>query len=75
MRPRLPGDKLRPPGRGCTKSLKNLFQEAGVPHAQRTQVLVIADEHGVLLVEGLGPDERGAVTESTQRIIEITLEG
>ena len=75
LRPRLPGDKLRPPGRGCTKALKNLFQEAGITRSERSHTVVLADEQGILWVEGLGPDERAAVTDKTRRVIEITVEG
>ena len=74
LRSRLPGDKLRPPGRGKTKTLKNLFQEAGVSGAQRAGAVVLADESGVLWVEGLGPHERAAVTGQTDRMIKITVE-
>jgi len=75
LRPRQPGDKLRQPERGCTKTLKNLFQEAGVPPKERARAIVLADKQGVLWVEGLGSDERVAAGEGTQRTIEITVEG
>ena len=55
---RKPGDKLRPQGRGCTKSLKSLFMEAGYTQEQRDRTLVLRDEKGVLAALGLGTDER-----------------
>ena len=55
---RRPGDSLRPQGRGCTKSLKSLFLEAGYTQTQRDRTLVLRDEKGVLAVLGLGIDER-----------------
>ena len=55
---RKPGDSLRPQGRGCTKSLKSLFLEAGYTQQQRDRTLVLRDEKGVLAVLGLGADER-----------------
>ena len=73
LRGRLPGDKLRPPGRGCAKTLKNLFQENGVESARRQKKIIAADEEGVLWVEGLGPDERAAVTDQTARIAVIEI--
>ena len=75
LRGRLPGDKLRLPGRGCSKTLKNLFQEKGVGARERLGQVVLADREGVLWVEGLGPDERAAVTEKTVRalVIEISV--
>ena len=75
LRTRRPGDKLRPPGRGCTKTLKNLCQERGVGMDERGGRIVIADEAGVLWVEGFGPDERCAVTEQTTRILNISIGG
>jgi len=71
LRGRLPGDKLRPVGRGCTKTLKNLFQENSVDLVGRSQRIVAADDEGVLWVEGFGPDERAAVTDETTRILTI----
>ena len=55
---RKPGDSLRPQGRGCTKSLKSLFLEAGYTQQQRDRALVLRDGKGVLAVLGLGEDER-----------------
>ncbi|MGN0981651.1 MAG: tRNA lysidine(34) synthetase TilS [Candidatus Limivicinus sp.] len=52
------GDKMRLRGRGCTKSLKSLFLEAGYTQQQRDRTLVLRDEMGVLAAVGLGVDER-----------------
>jgi tRNA(Ile)-lysidine synthase len=52
------GDKLRPAGRGCTKSLKSLFLEAGYSQQQRDSALIIRDEDGILAVLGLCIAER-----------------
>ena len=52
------GDKLRPAGRSCTKSLKSLFVEAGYTQARRSRTLVLRDEKGILAVPGLCVDER-----------------
>ena len=49
---------MRPQGRGCTKSLKSLFLEAGYTQQQRDRALVLRDGRGVLAVLGLGEDER-----------------
>jgi len=57
IRPKKPGDSLRLPGRGCTKSLKALFAEARVPAQRRGLVPVLADERGVLAVLGFGAQE------------------
>lgn len=56
--PRRGGDKLRPVGRGCSKSLKSLFAEAGMTRRQRALALVLRDKAGVLAVPGLVIAER-----------------
>ena len=58
VRSKTPGDALRLAGRSCSKTLKKLFAEAAVPREKRGTVLVIADERGVLAVEGLALAER-----------------
>lgn len=52
------GDKLRPAGRNCSKSLKSLFNEAGYTQARRSRTLVLRDGKGILAVLGLCLDER-----------------
>lgn len=58
--PRREGDRIRPIGRGCSKSLKQLFQEAGVEPWQRDVWPVLRDDQGVLAVYGIAADERTA---------------
>lgn len=60
VRPREAGDRIRILGRGCTKSLKKLFAEAGIPAGDRDAVPVIADEAGPIAVYGFGISERCA---------------
>lgn len=57
---RRPGDRMRPLGRGCTKSLKSLFMEAGFSQYQRDTAPVIRDGEGILAVCGIAVDERAA---------------
>ena len=67
------GDRYRPAGRGCTKSLKQLFMEKDVPAWERDAVPVLRDDKGILFVWGVGPDERitGGLDEKDTRIIEF----
>ena len=58
LRARMPGDRLRPVGRNCVKSVKKLLSEAGVPPERRDSIPVLADEKGVLAVYGFPQDER-----------------
>ncbi len=71
LRQRLPSDRLRLPGRGCSKTLKNLFQEKRVPAPERLRRVVLECGGKVLWVEGLGPDESAAVSDTTKRILMI----
>ncbi len=65
------GDTMRPIGRGCTKTMKQLFAEAGVPAWERAAVPVVRDEAGLLAVMGLGQDERAAARFDSGEIIKI----
>ena len=55
---RLPGDSIRPHGRGVRKKLSALFKEAGYTRAQRDTCPVLRDGAGPLFVYGLAVDER-----------------
>lgn len=57
---RAPGDRLRPTGRGCSKSLKSLFLEQNWTQEQRDRALVLRDEKGIVAVSGMAMDERVA---------------
>ncbi len=67
------GEEIRLLGRGCTKTLKKLFQEAKLPLAQRKATPVLYDGDGVIAVYGFGIAERCAAApgEMTERV-EIT---
>ena len=54
------GEKVRLAGRGCTKPLRRLFAEAGIPPERRSRVPVLYDAHGVIAVYGFGAAERCA---------------
>ena len=67
------GEEIRLLGRGCTKTLKKLFQEAKMPLAQRKATPVLYDGDGVIAVYGFGIAERCAAApgEMAERV-EIT---
>lgn len=73
LRGRRAGDKLRLKARGCTKSLKKLFNELAVAPEERDARIVLADDGGVLFAERLGCDERVCVTPETKKILLITI--
>lgn len=67
------GDSLRILGRGCTKSLKSLFNEAGMTQSQRDSCPVLRDEKGILAVYGLAIAERAAAKPG-EKILRIDIE-
>ena len=72
IRQRQPADRYEPRGRGCTKTLKKLFQEAGIRSlARRGSTPVLADEEGILWVEGFGAAARAGVCSTTRICYEI----
>lgn len=73
LRSRLSGDRLSLRQRGCTKTLKKLFQEAHIPPERRQSLLILADEEGVVWVEGFGPHARVALTDCSQRALAIEI--
>lgn len=75
MRSRRPGDQIRLLGRGVTKSLKNLFQEAGIPASGRDKVCVLCDGESIVWVEGFGVSETAACDEVTKRYWTVHVEG
>ena len=60
LRSRNGGDRIRPVGRGVTKTLKKLLAEAGIPPEQRDSLALLSDDQGLLWAEGFGCDERVA---------------
>jgi tRNA(Ile)-lysidine synthase len=73
VRNRLPGDTFRPAGRGCTKTLKNLCQEKGIPPIARECLKILADSSGIVWAEGLGVAERAAPGPGTKKVTIVEL--
>lgn len=55
---RFPGDRYHPQGRGCGKSLHDLFRDAGMTQRERDLTPILRDEKGILAVLGFPADER-----------------
>jgi tRNA(Ile)-lysidine synthase len=72
FRSRAAGDKITLPKR-CTKSLKKLFNELSLLPEKRDSLIILADESGVMCIEGIGTDSRFALTNNTNRIIRIEI--
>lgn len=69
LRAREQGDRIRPIGRGCSKSLKKWMNEQHIPCSVRDALPVLSDSSGVLAVLGRVIDERGAVTQTTESVL------
>ncbi|MBR0040396.1 MAG: tRNA lysidine(34) synthetase TilS [Oscillospiraceae bacterium] len=67
------GERYRPAGRGCTKTLKSLFAEARFTQRRRRQTPVLRDDEGVVLVPPFGAAERCAYA-GDGRILAVTIE-
>lgn len=60
LRTRQAGDFFKPFGRNCTKKVKKLFTELKIPRPDRDTMLMLADGHNVLWIEGIGVSEDSA---------------
>ena len=56
--PPRPGDRYRPAGRGCTKTLKSLFAEKKATQREKLLTPVVRDGEGIVLVPPFGAAER-----------------
>ena len=68
-----PGDRYRPAGRGCTKTLKSLFAEARATRRDKLRTPVIRDGAGIVLVPPFGEAERCACRDGDTALL-ITIE-
>ena len=73
-RTRLAGDKISPQGRGCTKTIKKLFNELSVPFEKRDSIPVIADGAGVIGICGYCVDERVSIDENTKCVLTVNIQ-
>ncbi len=68
------GDRFKVAGRGCTKSVKDLLYERGVPAHERGLVPVLRDGAGVLAVAGCGQAER-VMPAAGEKCVVVRVEG
>ena len=64
-----PGERYRPAGRGCTKTLKSLFAERRCTRREKLLTPVIRDGTGIVLVPLFGADERCACGADDEAIV------
>ncbi|HEX2986348.1 MAG TPA: tRNA lysidine(34) synthetase TilS [Caproiciproducens sp.] len=73
VRNRRNGDSFRPAGRGVTKSLKKLFNEAKLEPILRSRVVILQGKDQIAWIEGFGASREFCVTEQTKNIAEIKI--
>jgi tRNA(Ile)-lysidine synthase len=70
MRNRRAGDEMKMASSNCTKSLKKLFNEKHIDN--RNNICIIADDCGVVWVQGLGCSDRCKITDKTMKVLVIS---
>lgn len=71
IRSRISGDRIRLKNRKITKTLKGLFNENKIPVSKRGRIAILADDEGLVWLEGFGVCERCAVTPETEKAIKL----
>lgn len=74
FRNRIFGDEICLSGRKCTKSLKKLFNEAKIPSGERSRVLMLCDDVGIVWIDGFGVAERVKVSDATENILIVGIQ-
>ena len=74
IRHRKNGDLFHQVGRNGTKTLKKLFNESHIQLSKRNTLCVLADDEGIVWIEGFGVDERVKVTDSTKQFVTVNKE-
>lgn len=68
LRPRTGGERLKPEQQRPSRTLKNLYQEAGVPAPLRTWLPLVYIGDALVYAAGLGMDVRAAAMEGGMRL-------
>lgn len=73
-RVRREGDRFSPAGRGCSKPLKQVFQECGMPQDLRDGAVLLELDGQIVFCEGAGPAEGFQITAQTKEALLVTIE-
>ena len=73
VRNRRPGDSYRPAGRGVTKTLKKLLNEAKIPVMERDRLALIECGDEIVWAEGFGVSQEACVSEKSKTAAEIII--
>lgn len=74
VRTRREGDKFAPAGRKVTKSLKQVFQECGMPASRRGSAVLLEIGGALAFCEGAGAAQGFGVTEATRTVLTVTVQ-
>ena len=74
VRVRRAGDRVSLAARGCSKTLKKLYNELKIPEDKRARLPVLADGRGVICAAAAGPDASRLPDKDTKEILLIALE-
>lgn len=74
VRGREAGDIFHLGRRRCTKKLKKLLNEMNISVEKRNSLIVLADENGIIFVEGIGVDSTREVNHNSKEFILIKTE-
>lgn len=66
-----PGDRFQPFGLDGTCKLSDLFRDKRIPQHNRSEILVVEDETGILWVVGIARAERTRLLPSCEQIVTI----
>lgn len=69
VRTRKDGDSICLAGRGCTKTLKKLFNELAIPNEQRASLPIAEDDNGIVWIYSVGVADRVKVDKNTKKTI------
>lgn len=67
------GDRFHPLGAPGSKKVGDFFTDQKIPAAQRRRIPIVTDQQGIVVLLGLRPDQRAAITPSTRRILAVSL--
>ena len=73
VRTRREGDRFSPAGRKVTKSLKQVFQECGMPADRRESAVLLEAGGKLIFCEGAGAAQGFQVTGNTRRALFVTV--
>ncbi len=74
IRGREAGDVFHLGRRRCSKKLKKLLNEMNIPVEKRSSLIILADESGVIFVEGIGVDSTREVNHNSKEFLLIKTE-